>query len=163
MSDKRFTLPAAVFLILVKGDRVLLARRAYTGWHDGDFDLVAGHIDGGESLRTALVREAKEEIGVTIKPEDARFVQLMHGLFEDGKEYFNVFFAVDTWSGEPRIMEPDKCDHLAWFGLHDLPANLTESAKRGLAGVQDGAYYADFGFPVSRQSAGIPPGRPLVA
>ncbi len=73
----------------------------------------------------------------------------MHGLFEDGKEYFNVFFAVDTWSGEPRIMEPDKCDYIAWFDLNDLPAKLTESAKRGVAGMQGGAYYADFGFPAA--------------
>jgi 8-oxo-dGTP diphosphatase len=146
MSGHRFTLPAAVFLILQKDSKVLLMRRAHTGWHDGDFDLVAGHIDGSESLRTALAREAKEEMGITIQPDDAVFVHLIHGLFEDGKEYFNIFFTVDTWTDEPRIMEPNKCDKIEWFDLDKLPLNLTESAKRGLIAFRSNDHYSDFGF-----------------
>lgn len=146
MRGERFTLPAAVFLILAKDSKVLLMRRAHTGWHDGDFDLVAGHIDGNESLKTALAREANEEMGITITPASAKFVHLIHGLFEDGKEYFNIFFAVGDWVGEPRIMEPDKCDQIAWFDLDELPVNLTESARRGLDALRSAEQYSEFGF-----------------
>ena len=146
MSSDRFTLPAAVFLILVKDNKTLLMRRAHTGWHDGDFDLVAGHIDGNESVKTALAREAHEEMGIAIQPDKATFIHLMHGLFEDGKEYFNVFFTVDSWSGEPKIMEPNKCDAVEWFDLDNLPPNLTDSAKRGLEALRAKEHYSDFGF-----------------
>ncbi len=146
MAKDRFALPAAVFLVLVKDGRVLLMRRANTGWHDGDFDLVAGHLDGGEALRTALVREAKEETEIDIAPDAAQFVHLIHGLFEDGKEYFNAFFRVEDWSGEPRIMEPQKCDALQWFDLDALPTNLTRSTRYGLEAIRAKQSYQDFGF-----------------
>jgi len=146
VSKERFTLPAAVFLILMRDEKVLLMRRANTGWHDGDFDLVAGHIDGQESLKTALAREAHEEMGISVLPDNMTFAHLMHGLFEDGKEYFNIFFMVTAWSGEPRIMEPQKCDMIEWFSLDNLPTNLTESTKRGLEALKINAPYSDFGF-----------------
>lgn len=146
MSESRFALPCAVFLIVVRDAKVLLMRRAGTGWHDGDFDLVAGHIDGGESLRMALAREAREEVGIGIEPSDAHFVHLIHGLFEDGKEYFNVFFSVEAWRGEPKIMEPHKCDALEWFSLDDLPKNLTQSTRLGLEAIRAKRLYQDFGF-----------------
>jgi 8-oxo-dGTP diphosphatase len=146
MSKDRFTLPAAVFLVLLKDDKTLLMRRANTGWHDGDFDFVAGHIDGNESLKTALAREAHEEIGISILADDIMFAHLIHGLFEDGKEYFNIFFTVTTWTGEPTIMEPNKCDRIEWFRLDNLPANLTESTKRGIEALKTNSPYSNFGF-----------------
>lgn len=147
MTKTRFSIPAAVFLILKKDDHVLLMRRQNTGWHDGDFDFVAGHIDGGESLITALAREAKEEMGIDIDPASAKFVHLVHAYFaEDGKEYFNIFFTVESWAGEPKIMETDKCDEFGWFKLDQLPQNLTPSARIGLKALVSKESYAEFGF-----------------
>src|SRR5215469_2210269 len=108
----RFKLPAAVFLYLVKDSSVLLLRRTNTGWHDGDYDLVAGHIDGDESLTTALARETKEEIGIDFDPATAEFKHLIHAKFEDGREYMNIIFAVSNWTGEPTIKESDKSNDL---------------------------------------------------
>lgn len=146
MPTQRFTLPAAVFLVLTESKKTLLMRRANTGWHDGDYDLVAGHIDGGESLRMAVAREAKEEIGIMIDPHKVQFSHLIHGFFKDGKEYFNIFFTVDSWEGVPTIMEPDKCDQLTWFNMQDLPKNMTESTRRYFEARSKNEMYSDFGF-----------------
>jgi len=54
MSNERFALSAAVFLILVKDGRVLLGRRRHATWFDKSYDLVSGHIDGNETLVDAL-------------------------------------------------------------------------------------------------------------
>lgn len=143
---ERFKLPAAVFLYLVKDSSVLLLRRTGTGWHDGDYDLVAGHIDGNESLTTALAREAKEEIGIQFNPADARFKHLIHAKFVDDREYFNIIFEVSEWVGEPAIKEPDKSDDLRWFKLDSLPKNLTPSAKQALAAIRTKTLYSEFGF-----------------
>ncbi len=146
MSKDRFTLPVAVFLVLKKEDKVLLMRRANTGWCDGCFDLIAGHIDGDESLTTAVIREASEEMGIELAPENTHFAHLLHIKFSDGKEYFNPIFTADTWSGEPHIMEPDKCDLLEWFSLDSPPENLTPSARLGLKALASGAPYSESGF-----------------
>ena len=58
-----FLAPVAVHLLLVKDDRVLLLKRYNTGYEDGNYSVVAGHIDGGEDLKTAMIREAREEAG----------------------------------------------------------------------------------------------------
>ena len=58
-----FRSPVAVHLFLVKDGSILLLRRYNTGYEDGNYSVVAGHIDGGEQLMAAMVREAREEAG----------------------------------------------------------------------------------------------------
>jgi 8-oxo-dGTP pyrophosphatase MutT (NUDIX family) len=41
---------AAVHLLLIKNDQILLLRRFNTGWQDGFYSLPAGHVDAGESV-----------------------------------------------------------------------------------------------------------------
>lgn len=143
---ERFKLPAAVFLYLVKDSSVLLIRRANTGWHDGDYDLIAGHIEGDEPLTTALARETKEEVGLDIDPRDARFKHLIHAKFEDDTEYLNAVFEVTKWEGDPQITEPDKIDDLKWFKLDHLPTNLTPTASTALAAINTNSPYSEFGL-----------------
>ena len=48
-----------------KGQEILLQKRHNTGYMDGMWDCsVAGHVENGESMKMALLREAKEEIGI---------------------------------------------------------------------------------------------------
>ena len=149
MSTLRFTLPAAVFLILRRDNKVLLLKRYNTGWHDGEYDLIAGHLEAEESLTTALVRESRDEIGITVQPQDVQFESLLHGHFDNGKEYFYVFFQVTRWKGTPKIMEPEKCSELSWFDIAQLPANLTPGTQLGLNAYLYKQPYKEFGFPQS--------------
>ena len=70
MSEKRFSIKVAVHLILEKDGKILMLRRFNTGWQDGNYSLVAGHFDGGERGRDAMVREAKEEAGIDVLADD---------------------------------------------------------------------------------------------
>lgn len=147
MPKDRFKLPAAVFLFIIKNEKVLLLRRKNTGWYDGDYDLVAGHIDGNESLTATVCREAAEEMGIDIDPADVSFAHLLHAFFaEDSKEYFDIYFEVHKWKGTPSIMEPHKCDDLQWFSFHELPSNLTPSTEIGLKAYLSKLPYSEFGF-----------------
>ena len=56
----RFQMPVAVHLLLVKEGKILLLRRSNTGYEDGMYSIVAGHIDGDEDVKSAMIREAKE-------------------------------------------------------------------------------------------------------
>lgn len=116
-------------------------RRQNTGWGDGDYDLVAGHIDGQETLQTALAREASEEAGITVNPNDADFMHLLH--YVGDTEYMYVFFKVEKWQGTPKIMEPEKCGDINWFPLSELPENLAPITKDVLQKYKDGVLYSD--------------------
>jgi 8-oxo-dGTP diphosphatase len=131
MSDKRFTLRSAVYLFVIKNGRVLLSRRFNTGWMDGKYSLIAGHIDGGETVYDAMTREAYEEAGLKINKHDLEPATVLHRKSTD-REYIDFFFVVRKWEGRPVIGEPDKCDRLKWFSLNKLPDNLLPYIKEAL-------------------------------
>ncbi|MEI9913427.1 MAG: NUDIX domain-containing protein [Candidatus Saccharibacteria bacterium] len=54
MSKDKFKLIPAVHLLLVDKDKILLLRRFNTGYEDGKYSVVAGHIDGGEAASSAM-------------------------------------------------------------------------------------------------------------
>ncbi len=91
MSNERFSLRAAVYLVLIKDGKTLLARRFNTGWMDGKYSLVAGHIDGKESVFDAMIREAFEEAGVKILKSDMKPLKVLHRMSDDGMEYMDFF------------------------------------------------------------------------
>lgn len=55
---ERFRPFAAVYLILIKVNQVLLARRFNTAFMDGFYSLPSGNLDESESLSAAMIRES---------------------------------------------------------------------------------------------------------
>ena len=78
MSSDRFTLRSAVYLMFIKDDQILLSRRFHTGWMDGKYSLVAGHLDGNESVTSAIIRETAEEAKVNITQDNLIPVTVIH-------------------------------------------------------------------------------------
>jgi 8-oxo-dGTP diphosphatase len=140
--ETRFKLVLSVYIILIKEDKTLLLRRANTGYEDGNYGLVAGHADGGEPATVACCREAKEESGLDIKPEDLKLAHVMHRRQND--ERVDIFFTTDKWEGQPTNMEPEKCDDLSWFPLDNLPENAIPYIRQALENFQNGVPYSEF-------------------
>jgi 8-oxo-dGTP diphosphatase len=145
-SADKFRPFCAVHLILIRDGETLLSRRFQTGWQDGNYGVIAGHIDGNEPMRAAMAREAKEEGGIDIAPEDLRVVHVLHRMAENKKEYIDFFLTTEKWDGEPRIMEPDKCDHLQWFPLSALPENMVQYVRSGLEQYLKKEPFSEFGW-----------------
>ena len=140
----RFKLTSAVHLFLIKEDEILLLRRFNTGYEDGNYSVVAGHLDGGEEVKAAMIREAKEEAGINISRQDLDVVHVMHRLSDD--ERVDFFLRASNWSGTPSNMEPHKCDQLAWYPLNDLPDNTISYVERAINNYQKGIYFDSFGW-----------------
>ncbi len=130
MLPERFRVAVSVNVIFEKEGKVLLLRRAGTGWADGSYTLPAGHINGNEKLRAAAVRESREEVGVDIEAEDLQLVHVMHRSDkEDDQERLDFYFTVNRWNGDPYVAEPHKSDELDWFLLDALPEKILKNAK----------------------------------
>ncbi|RVT53729.1 NUDIX hydrolase [Rubrivivax albus] len=140
----RFTLIPEVHLLLVDGGRVLLLQRFNTGYADGQYSVVAGHADGGETLRAAMCREATEEAGLALRPDDLDLAHVIHRR-SDG-ERLSVFFRARHWQGEPVNREPHKCSHLGWFPLDALPQPMVPYVQHGMAQALAGVPYSEFGW-----------------
>ena len=139
-----FLAPVAVHLLVVEDGRVLLLRRYNTGYEDGNYSVVAGHIDGGEDLKTAMIREAREEAGIEISRSNLEVVGVIH--FKGDIEYLHFFLEASVWSGEITNMEPDKCDDLRWFGIGDLPDNTIPYVRRAIVNYSAGIWFGSLGW-----------------
>lgn len=127
--------------------KILMLRRANTGYMDGKLSLPAGHVDGGEAADAALVRETKEEIGIELSPKDIRLVHTIHRQAEEGGyEYVDLYFEVMKWRGEPKNMEPGKCSELPWVDSDHLPDDVIPVVRQALTCIAHGQPYSHFNF-----------------
>ncbi len=145
MTPERFRAVVAVHLLLLRGEDVLLLRRANTGYEDGNYSVIAGHLDGNESASQAMVREALEEAGIVVAPADLRFAHVMHRKESDqADERIDLFFATTQWQGAPEIGEPEKSSELRWAALDALPPNMVPYVRAALDHFRQHRVYAEF-------------------
>jgi 8-oxo-dGTP diphosphatase len=147
MSAERNLAVPASYLILKKDDKILLARRKGSGYYDGWYSVPAGHIEAGELPIDALVREVKEEVGITIKKENTRFAHAMYRTKHDPTgDRADYFFVVTEWEGEPTICEPHKCDDVQWFPVNALPTNIMHHVREAIEYIEKGETYSELGL-----------------
>ncbi len=145
---EKFRPYAAAYLVLIKNDKILLSRRANTGYQDGNYSLVAGHLDGGETVLQCITREATEEANIILSPQNLDVILTLHRQSPSDREYFDFYVGATNWTGEIKNMEPKKCDDLAWFDLANLPENILPDVKFALDQINAGNHFAEFGWPL---------------
>ena len=75
-------------LIPIRNNQVMLSLRQNTGYFDGQYGLVCGHVEHSESARSGLIREVEEEAYLTLAPEQLKLAHTMHHM----KDRNNVSF-----------------------------------------------------------------------
>mgnify|MGYP000872166165 CR=1 FL=1 len=146
MQQERFKVVPFVSLILKQGSRVLLIRRKNTGVEDGMYGCAGGGVDEHEQVAQAVIREAAEELGIIIKKEHIRVAHILHRRYPHGAEMIGFYIEALEWQGEPRNMEPDKCDDIKWFDMDQLPANCQPSFKQVVTMLDKGAFFSEMGW-----------------
>jgi len=140
----RFKLTAAVHLFIIRGRQILLSRRFNTGYEDGYYSVIAGHLDGNEDLKAATIREAQEEAGIQVAPIDLEVIGVMHR--KSNYELVDFFLVTRHWSGEIVNTEPHLCDELNWFDLNSLPSNMVPYVRKALENYRRGIWFDSLGW-----------------
>ena len=128
--------------LFISNDRgeMLMLRRFNTGFKDGEYGLVAGHVEDGESLKSAMIREAREEADITLFPDSLEVVGVIPSLLD---KYVSFFLHADAWHGEVKNMEPEKCDDMRWFHPRELPDNTVSYIRLAIENYLDGEWFSE--------------------
>ncbi|MEK7099438.1 MAG: NUDIX domain-containing protein [Patescibacteria group bacterium] len=147
MARERFKTVPAVYLFLYKKGNILLTRRYQTGYEDGKYMVPSGHVEAGESLCSAVVRETGEEVGLSVRPEDLRLAYIMYRAPHDETgTRSDFFFTAERYAGEPRNREPEKCDEVGWFPADNLPENTVAYLRHAIEHARKGGMFCDWGW-----------------
>lgn len=143
MSKLRHPVPLDVYLILRKENEILLLRRHNTGFANGQYSLIAGCHEAQESITAAIIREAKEEAGIDLRPDWLKMGCVMHIKLEHPGERVCFFFKADQWIGDITNCEPDKCDDLRFFPINELPENLIPFVRVAIIASLEGNHFIE--------------------
>ncbi|MBS2936545.1 NUDIX domain-containing protein [Nocardioides sp. J2M5] len=153
MTDRFALVPASYVYLLRDGDagtEVLLQQRGPVPYMPGHWAAAAaGHVEPGETAYDAARREALEELGIGDVALDFAFTMQRSQFGPAVEERVDFFFTARSWSGEPRIVEPEKASALAWAPLDALPDPMVPHEAHALAHLFSGERYLTFGWPTS--------------
>lgn len=141
---ERHKIISSVYLMLNNGGKYLLYLRQNSGFEDGNYGLVAGHIEYGESAKQAIIREALEEANIILHEEDLHFAHLSCRYSD--RENIDIFFECNKWQGEVRNNEPYKCKELKFFNKEDLPVNIIPYIRDVISLSARGIRYSEIGW-----------------
>jgi ADP-ribose pyrophosphatase YjhB (NUDIX family) len=132
------------YLILRQNSNVLLLLRKNTGYCDGQYGLVSGHVEEGEAATAGIIREGKEEAGIELLPSHLKVVHIMHRKTE--RLNVDIFFECSSWQGTVTNQEPEKCAALEFFPIENLPANTIPYVAKILQTTATGDFYSEQGW-----------------
>lgn len=134
--------------MLLQENKILLLRRFNTGYKDGQYSFIAGHVDPGETFTQCIIREAQEEAGILLEEKDMKVAHVMHRNSElnESAERIDIFFVAQNWEGEITNKEPHKCQELAWFDINNLPENVIPYIKQVIEEVKHKRHYSEYGW-----------------
>ena len=147
MNGRNKAIPAS-YLYLERDGKILLLKRKGTGYMDGYYSLIAGHVERGENFTECLIREAREEGGIALDPRDTEVVHVMYR--NDRPDFSNqrmdVFFKARSWEGSLENREPQKCEELIWIDKNHLPENIIPYIREVIGYINEGRQFSERGW-----------------
>lgn len=122
-----------VGVMILKDNKILLGHRSPTRKDTGGifepdtWTLPGGKQEYEETIYETAIRETKEETNLDIKNP---VVFSVSDDFQPDRHFITIEMLTEEYSGEPKVMEPDKEDEWRWFSLDDLPSNIYSPSKK---------------------------------
>lgn len=139
VNSDRYEIVAVVHTLVwdESGQNLLLLERANTGLMDGRHTLPGGHVQSGESMVIAAMREVREEVGIELN----EILPCCVLPFAGG---VNFVFSSATWRGSVRNVEPEFCAAVGWFNRKQLPESTVPWLPKVLELYDTGDWFYDF-------------------
>ena len=137
---KKLSLKFKARLILYDRGRILLLKQ--TRGNGGNYTLVGGTVEADEFAREALIRETREESGITVAAEDLTLVHVLNKRTKKGQR-INLYFKASRYSGRVQNLEDHKFKSVQWFAINKLPSDTTNTVRQALRAYRAGRLYSE--------------------
>jgi len=127
-------------VIVLKDGKILLGKRK-SAHGKGQYCTPGGHMEYMESFEGCIKREVKEETGIEI--QNVTFLCVINLKVYAPKHYVDIHLRADWKAGEPKVMEPDKCESWGWYSLDNLPKPLFGTELLKIEALKTGKKYFD--------------------
>jgi 8-oxo-dGTP diphosphatase len=129
-------------IILNQEGKVLIGKRK--GSHAPFYSIPGGTLELGETFEEGSKREIKEETDLDINnPEVIAVTNNLATYYGEGVHYVSIIILVQDFSGEPKIMEPEKCAGWSWVDPRNLPTPHFEASQTAIACYLEKKFYRD--------------------
>ncbi len=116
-----------VAAIIERAGRFLVVEEMDQGFPEAVWNQPAGHVDPGEALLDAVVREVREETGLLFTPSS--FVGVYQLLSRSGRDYCRFCFAGTVPDGtEARAEDPEEILACHWLTRDEIAAGRPRSS-----------------------------------
>ncbi|MDP2933271.1 MAG: NUDIX domain-containing protein [bacterium] len=132
-NQKDITRVAGLWIFNTKGE-VLIAQRTFGKIHDpGKWGpAVAGTVEEGETYISNIIKEAKEELGITLKEE--RLVIGSHEFRETSHKYFRQSYSAKLdLPIEDFKIQKEEVISIRWIAIEDLSTWIKERPQDFIA------------------------------
>ncbi|MBE7008510.1 MAG: 8-oxo-dGTP diphosphatase [Ruminococcaceae bacterium] len=140
--DRTERVELAVLCLLTDGDKLLLQNRVKRDWHG--YALPGGHVEPGESFVDAVIREMREETGLTVK--EPKLAGVKQFPIENGR-YLVLLFKAENYEGTLRSSEEGQME---WFCYDQLPSLDTVDNLDKLLNVINSPELTEFQYLVDK-------------
>lgn len=126
-----------VGVLVIKEGFLLLGKRK--GSHGaGTWSLPGGHLEFKETVEDCTARELAEETG--LRALSMQLGPWVNNVIDEDKHYVTLFVIVDKFTGEPKLLEPQKCEGWSWFDLNNLPSPLFPPVETLIGKIKSGSF-----------------------
>lgn len=131
-------------VILVNHDgKVLIGKRKNS--HAPYYSIPGGHLEPGETFEDGAIREIKEETDLDIKnPRVVAVTNNLETYNKEGLHYVSIALLAQDFSGELKIMEPEKCDEWLWVDPKNLPTPHFDASRMAITCYLEKTFYKKF-------------------
>ncbi len=108
----------AVFIINDHKQVLLQKRSANKRFNPNKWALCAGHVDTGESLENAALRELNEEVGINISINELKPFAEREFTIRDSNSHITYFYYVKSDLNENEfVIQKEELSEVKWFDL----------------------------------------------
>ncbi len=111
----------ATFLVNEKNEILLERRSKNKKYSPNKWGLCAGHVDTGETLKSAAIREIKEEVGIDVHENDLiPFGEVEHFIDETNSHLTHFYYLLCNKKESEFTIQEEELSEVKWFSYAEI-------------------------------------------